>query len=504
MMVHSILRMLRCTLRSPHVLFVGFAIVTLSRVSVAQTRTSDDIVLPAPHVTPSAYATTLMMLSLDSAHSWHLAVNGHMVMRQDSARALVDSLSRRWVAGIQTAPVTRFQQVPMLMLEARANDVAAVQQRVAVLLQAPDLTEEERIWILVNGLRACKIAGGDSIASPAWMQLAHAYEQQLGKVPAGAPRDFSEAARVEALLFFMHQDWMRGNIPQAVQEGWHAYALMAAISSYETRALVIGGESSLDGTFQFSHLNFAALLAGQPQSRQALDSLARLLRQAIELPATDAARDTALRALEEQVKPRLDGSLALIALYGTPAVPMVATHWFNQSQPTQAAPAELAGATGAAVRMKPMNDGIIHIIQYGFYGCPEALPAFRAMARMLPTLPRGVDVQYYTTTNGAWGDEEIAPDAEAEHLRKYWLEHNKATLPITIWAGKKVPTPDGGLLPEISPIVEAYRLSACPTFVVIDGHGIVRFYASGGGPLVQQQLRHIVMMLDAERSHPLL
>jgi len=464
----------------------------------AQGSVSQVFSLPEPPVTPVAYAMTIeRLMDGDSAAKKHLAVNGHMVMRQDSARRLADSLVRHWVAGLRTQPIERLQQVPMLTLEARAGDIAAVQHRVTTLLAVPSRPDEERIWILSSVIRGLMVAGGttvgDTVPSAAAFQVARTYEGALARMSSGASGDLAMAARVGAFLMFMERAWADHDVAQAMRDGWQAYAVLAAIPSYEVRAMTAGSPGTIDAS-----LRFCIFLSGQPHGRAAVDSLMRLLDRAATAPPTVVAQDTMYRMLEQTVKQDL-GKLADVAnLLGTKAPLMVATHWFNQPAPTAAAPAELVGTTGTAVHMKPMNDGRIHIIQYGFYGCPHGPPAARALQRMIPTLPRDVDVQYYTETEGHWGGELADPDVEAEHLRKYWLEYRKITFPITVWAGKKVRTPDGGMLPEGSPVVKAYHFASCPTFVVVDGQGVVRFWKDGSEAV--KELRGVITLLNGERT----
>jgi len=299
----------------------------------------------------------------------------------------------------------------------------------------------------------------------------------------------------------MNVAWFNNDIAQALRDGWEAYAILAAIPSYEIRARMVTESGKLYQKFSVDHFGFVALLSGQPNGRAALDSLVRLLNRAIVLSPAEATRDTMLRLLERQTHQQLQEMIAVVSLYGTKAAPIVATHWYNQAVPTQAAPPELAQTTGTAARMRTLDDGMIHIIEYGFFGCPEGPPAAKEMQRMLRDFPHGVDAQYYTTTTGSWGNALVEPDVEAEHLRKYWVEYQKITFPITIWAGKKVSTPDGGMLPENSSTKDAYFFRGCPTFAVVDGKGIVRYWGGGFAPIVKERLHKVVTLLVREQAN---
>jgi len=491
-------------MKSLHCALLALALLSAARADVsAQSNVSELFSLPAPLVTPAAYAETMQRLIVDdSVHTWHLAVNGHMVMQHDSTRRLTDSLIRHWVTSVRTQPISHLQQVPMLNLEARAGDLAAVQQHVTTLLAAPHRSDEERIWILDSAIRGLMAAGGatvgDTVPSAAAFQLARTYEKTLARMSSGAAGDLARATRVGALMMFMGRAWADHDVAQAVRDGWQAYAVLAAIPSYEVRAQMVGSPTQVLPQVRPSHLDFAALLAGQPQNRAALDSLTRLLERALVLPPALAAQDPSLQQLEQDMRESLSGMMQVISMYGRPAPPLVATHWFNQAIPGALAPAELAGATGSAVRLKPMNDGHIHIIVFGFYACPAGKEAAQALQRLLPTLPRSVDAQYYVTTNGSWGGELVDPDVEAEHLRRYYMEYYKLTFPVAVWAGKKIPTPDEGMLPETSPVAQALHFSICPTIVVVDGRGMVRFYKIGSSAI--DQLRGVVTLLDGERT----
>jgi len=447
---------------------------------------SVEVTLPAPQLTATAYAGFLsLIIRGDSAHNWHLVADAHFVMRQDSARSLADTLARRWVSALRAGPpVPRYQRVPMLWLEARIGDLTAVKRGADSLLAKPGISDEERAWILRNAVLGLLESRTDTIPGPEAIALARAYAKQLDVLPP----DLVDDIRFTAHTGFMGWAWHRGDVAQAVADGWSAYAVLAHTPAYRMRANIVR-----DGGF--THQVFATLLAGQPNARHLIDSLTTILTDAVVLPPDVAAKDSTLVWEFEYTRGTLSNVLPVLALLGNPAPPLVATHWFNQAAPSAKPVASVAGATVATARERSLADGNIHIIEYGFYGCPSGPPAARHLQELLPTLPTGVDVQYYTSTTGSWGGSFVEPDVEAEHLRKFWVEHMKIRFPITVWAGAKVQTPDGGTLPQASPTIDAYRFSACPTMVIVDGHGIVRAYG-----VSTQVLEDIVRLVDAERT----
>jgi hypothetical protein len=115
-------------------------------------------------------------------------------------------------------------------------------------------------------------------------------------------------------------------------------------------------------------------------------------------------------------------------------------------------------------------------------------------------LPPGVQMMYYEWTEGAWGTALAEPAEEVQHLKHYWLERKRYTVPMAIWAGPKDSTPDGGFMPRESPMKTALHISAGPTFFVLDGHGVVRHWQQGYYTY-QKDMARVIDLLVQERDH---
>jgi len=454
----------------------------------AQARGPDDIVLDPARVTAIAYANVLGLIGgMDSVKTWHLAINDHLVMRHDSVRAVADSLAGHWLTALRARPMPWYQDVPLLNLIARTGDLTAVEHSVTTLLATRGMTDTQRAWVLNTAISALIRSRGDTMATPEAVQLARRYDAQLATLPVA----IAPGPRIDAFCSFMHWEWWHHHLTQAMADGWQAHLMWAKTPSYRTREEAFLGSIAISG--------FAALLAGQPNGRVAIDSLVRLLQRGLALSPAEAAQDPALKPLAAEVQGYLAGYVAQLEMYGKPAPPIIATHWFAQPTPATVAPAELAGKTGPAAHLRMLNDGKVHIIEYGFLGCPYSPVAARQILRDWASFPPNVDIQYYLQTAGAWGGTLVEPDIEAQHLYRHYAEVEQMHFPITIWAGAKVPTPDGGMLPEPSPTIAAYKFSGCPTWVVVDGHGLIRWRAQGAGQMVEL-LKAFVTLLAQEHA----
>lgn len=465
--------------------------VTVVPTLYAQARGPDDVMLDPTRVTAVGYASVLEDVgSGDSVKTWHLAINGHLVMRHDSVRHVADSLAGHWTTELRTKPMRWYQEVPMLNLIGRTGDLAAVQHSVTTLLEKPGLTDEQRVWILTTAISALMGSRGDTSVTAETVQLARRYEAQLATLPAA----IASSQRIDALCNFMFWEWWHSHLAQAIADGWEAHSIWAKEPTFQMR------KASFEGTI--SHSYFAALLAGQPNGRAGIDSVVRMLKRGLVLSPAEAAQDPTLKPLEAEVQGNLEGFVATLEMYGKPAPPIIATHWFAQPTPTTLAPPELAGKTGSAAHMRTLNDGKIHIIEYGFMGCSYGPVAARQIQHDWASFPPNVDIQYYLQSGGAWGGELVDPDVEAPHLYRHYADVERMTIPITIWAGAKMPTPDGGMLPEPSPTIAAYKFGGCPTWVVVDGHGLVRWRAQGAGMMVDFLKAFVTLLAQEQQSAP--
>jgi len=439
---------------------------------------NSDAPVPAAGMTAAGYLGAYDLLR-DSVHGLHLARNGHVVMNRDSVKTIVDSMARHWITELERAPTPQFQQVPMAALYARIGNDAEATQRVAAMLAKPGITVAERVWILHAAVRF--LLQTEDLPTPARIQQARKYLAQMEAVSAAD----NAIDRFESAMMIMAASARIGDVKQGLQDGWHAYDMFNHVSDYETRALMATNEN---------FIRFALLLSASPTGHTTIDSLVTMLQNAVALPPALAAKDTALRRYEAGRRVDLEKLTKKVAFFGRPAAPFVATNWYNQPLPAQ------TSDVIPNARVRALNDGEIRIIAMGFFGCPWCERAMAQFERLRPRLPKGVDLVYYTYTDGNWDGDLVEPQEEAEHLRHYYLERKHFTFPIVIWASPKEPTPEGGMLPRRSPMLDAYAFNAGPTIIVVDGHGVVRHYQEGLQNY-DTDLKTTIDQLVQERDH---
>jgi len=438
-----------------------------------------DLPLTAAQMTPSGYLAAAHELADDSVHGMHLVLQGHRIMQRDSVTLAVDAMTRQWIVALQREPIGAFQRMQMAALHIRVGQDDAAAARIAAVLATPHLEDRERGWVLASAID--DFLGADSVPTPARLARARAYYAQLCMLPPAV----TLGSRFAALGEFMEALARMGRPTEAIQTGLQAYTLLSEATDDELRIRL-----ATSGMF----VSLSLLLSGQPHGRARIDSLATVLQQAALLPPAVAARDPALAGFARQAQQDLSGLFHRVAILGRPGVPLIATHWLNQPVPTVSSDA----APGA--HAKAVNDGVIRIIGFGWLSCPWCKRAMIQMQHELGQVPFGVSLEYYEYTEGQWGGRFVEPEEEVAHLRHYFLERRKFTYPIAIWAGPKDSTPDGGRVSRKSPTVRAYSVSAGPTFIVLDAHGIVRDFQEGYRGY--DAFKKTIEQLLRERDHP--
>jgi len=452
------------------------------RSRAADTTTADPAV-PASQMTAASYAAAMESIawSNESTHGLHPVVNGHLILRSDSVAIVVDSMTRVWLAALHQSHA----EPPRMQLNLAAlqfylgRDTEAI-QGIARWLAQPGATVEDSAVAFGMAVDFATRTFGGAAPTSARVALARQYVTRLEALPVQATQALF-GARTTMLRAYMGT----GEADSAVAVGLRAYAMLPRIRSYELRARLASGEAIVD---------LAQVLAGRPHGLAKIDSLLAFVKQQLVPPPTLVAQDTALPRLAQALQEEFANSEAKLRWFGHQAPPIVATHWFNQPRPSVVSDA----APGAHVL--PIADGTIRIIGFGWLGCPGCMVAMAKLERDQHLLPRGVTLQYYEWTLGAWGSNFAEPEEEAEHLRHLWLERKHFTFPIMIWAGPKDSTAGGGLLPRESPTKVALNIDAGPTFIVIDGHGIVRHRQPGYGGYTHD-FEKLITELVRERAH---
>jgi thiol-disulfide isomerase/thioredoxin len=239
----------------------------------------------------------------------------------------------------------------------------------------------------------------------------------------------------------------------------------------------------------------ADVLSGMPGGRAKIDSLgAWMLPLAVASPA-EIARDSGYFWLGRFYTFMAKSAVQLTGHLGQPAPPITANHWYNVSAPAT----ESKEAPGA--RTETLADGKIRLLEYGEYNCHPCRMALPGMERIHKAYPTNVEVWYVTQTDGFWGTTDYSPDEEAQHLEHYYVDRKHYDFPIALWAGDKVKTQDNGALPRDNPSATAFPIDATPTFVVVDGKGIVRHISIGYDAEVEKLLTSDVQYLVEEAKH---
>jgi len=449
-----------------------------------------DVTLKAAEMTAAGYVAAMEAIasSSEDSHGMHPVINGHLILRHDSVAAVVDSLVRVQLRALHQAGPS---MPPMLGLRSLLNQAALhlmvgqeteAQQCFAAWLARPGVSAQDSLVTFGVAVELLVRTFGGDPTSQERLRLARHYMAQLEGKPIAAAARTLFGARMNMMAAYTSV----GDADSAVANGFRAYAVMH-------HAPLLFAERALLATDP-GILIFAQVLAGRPHGLAQLDSLVAVIKQAMVVPPALLAQDTALGQFAQDRQEAFGELEAKFRWFGHAAPPVVATHWFNR-----AAPATSSDAAPGARRL-PLDDGIIRILIFGGIGCPACLAAMAHMEKDQRLLPRGIEILSYEWTSGSWGNELVEPDTEVEHIRHHWIERKHYTVPIAIWAGPKDTTPQGGLLPRPSPTATALHIDAYPTVVVVDGHGIVRYWLLGyfSSP---SALEKILAPLVRERDH---
>jgi len=417
-------------------------------------------------------------------------VNGHLVVRHDSSVTALDALVRTWRAGLTQggAAPHRLELFSMAALDVRVRQYADAQQCIETWLATPGLTDVDRAWILSKSI---KLFYGllspqhpkDPLPPPEQLVIAHRYLARLEALPASVRGiylfEIYHASMGLALRF--------GRVDTAIAYGMRAFALPAEATDYQTRIGMASGGEAL--------ITFALALSAYPERYQhTIDSLITKLRGYLMAPIPTAYAQypwnmnlvTELRAaFEERVK--------LVQTIGRPAPALVATDWFNQSTPTP------MSDVAPEARIKPLNDGVVRLIGFGFFGCPACHAVMAQWQRFQHDLPPGAELLFYERSSGSWGGDLIEPKEEAGHLRHYYVERKHYTYPIAVWAGPKVPNDEGGHVPLYSPTMKTLGFFGGPHFIIVDGNGTLRYRSDMWSEI--EMLRVLTQLTQEQRHH---
>jgi hypothetical protein len=417
----------------------------------------------------------------------HPVINGHLLLRHDSVAAVVDSLVRVHLHALAHAvpPIPPMLGPRSLLNQAALHLIVGqdreAQQCMATWLARPGVSTQDSLVTLGVAVELLVRTFGGTPTPEGRLRLARQYVAPL----EAKPRPTAARALFGARMAMMAAYAGTGEADSAVATGFRAYAVMHEAPFFAERAFMAAS---------LTIVPFARVLVGRPRGLAQLDSLVAVLKQTMTVPPALLAQDPALGSFAQDRQAGFAELEAKFRWFGHQAPPVVATHWFNRAPPTPVSPL----APGA--RMLPIDDGIIRIVVLGYFGCPGCHAVMATLQKEQHSLPPGVELLYYEWTTGSWGSELVEPSVEVEHLRHHWIDRKHYTVPIAIWAGPKDSTLQGGLLPRPSPTMTALQIDTYPTTLVIDGHGIVRYWLPGYFASASARDR-VLLPLVRERAH---
>jgi len=443
-----------------------------------------DGIITVTGITRLGYANAVNWLS-DSLTQMYPVVNGHAVVRHDSVMTIVDKWTRTWNAALARGGAPhRIELFSAAMLHLRTGHDVAAQRCLAAWLATPGLTEQDHAWILSKSIELflgllSPHHPKDPLPSQEHLAIAHQYLAQLEAMPR----------TVSALsLFGIYRESMElylsfGMVDTAIVYGRRAFALPAQTADYQARLAMVTDGGALT-TFSL------ALSAYPDRYHPTIDSLITMLRGYVMAPIPPAYAQYPWNMRDVTARQRgFDATVMLIQTLGRPAPALIATQWFNQPTPTMRSDA------APNARVKPLNDGIVRLIGFGHFGCMYCQMAMKEWQQFQHDLPTGTELLFVEQSEGYWGGELIEPEEEAERLRHYYVERKRYTFPIAVWAGPKVANTEGGRVPIGCPTIQQFGFQGLPSFVVIDGNGILR-YRSEWSP---RELLRVLIQLTRER-----
>jgi hypothetical protein len=244
--------------------------------------------------------------------------------------------------------------------------------------------------------------------------------------------------------------------------------------------------------YRFSFPMLADALSGLPHGREQIDSMTAWLEPLTHAPPALVDKDRRYEWLSRRASEDLQTLVRQTNFLGRPAPAIVANYWINTSPPA------VPDSANRGITTKALNDGKIRILQLGHYGCPGCLAALPGMERMRQDMPKNVEVWYVSGEGDTWGTTRVTPQEMVDHLRHFYVDRKGYSFPIAIYIGEREPDVDGGSVLTANPLFDLYGLAGFPTFVVTDGHGMVRHISLG---FSEARLRRSVRFLLAEAAH---
>jgi len=386
---------------------------------------------------------------------------------QDSVRLH----SQAWLGTLRTKTQRGLQLDAMGSLFVHAGDDAIAQQQFAARLATPKLSTTDQAYTLLIAARAFSADENNLVR----LAVAQKYVDALDTLS-----DTMHLAQYRAHEAMVHAYYLRRDTSATIHEIEKLYNVFPSIPFLYRLAL-------------YRHYlclgSYIDMMMLQPRGKQRIDSVMAYLRTIGTPSQALVAQSPLFRyygaemvGIIDQYKPGLD-------LLGTRPAGVIATHWYGMPVPKT-----VSSATNGA-RTLTLNDGVIRVVELGTLNCPHCLGALPVLKRLRAAAPKEVQFLYVTQTLGSWGADLLPPDREAEMLRHYYLDKYQLGVPLAVWAGPKVLQDDGGMIPTASPNTITFT-PGTPTFVILDGHGVIRHFGPPGDPkgeaTVLKKLRALV------------
>jgi hypothetical protein len=400
---------------------------------------------------------------------------------RDTVSTAVATRAQSWISQLNRSLVQGIQLDAMGQLFVAAGNEAQAIAQFDERLATPGFPLADRIYTY-------QVAFGTffNLDNPKRLAIAQHYADQLFALPIADAGYWQFAA----LASFVRQYDLRGRSRDVIATAARAVALVPSMSFLD-RSIVYNGDVG-----SAMYVAYADALAGIPGGHARLDTLNAHLLAGTAPAASLVSRDSAYLWLSQLWSERFQQDMAMTANLGRPAAALTAHRWFNAS-------GDSAVNRSWTPHTRQLNDGKIRLIEFGnryCHFCMEALPVMNRMHQAF--VNRGVEVWYVTRTYGIWNSTFIDRDEEVDRLQNLYLSEKELTLPIALWAGEKQATEDDGLLPQESPNVTAYHITAEPTLYLIDGNGFVRHIFRGFSTTAgdEQRARALIEHLVQERA----
>jgi len=427
----------------------------------------DNTIPPAHRVTPDAAVSDLRA----ATHRLFDDIPSNRVtLPTDSMHALVIARATQWLNVIRTLPLTALTVNGASRVAVMAGQDSLAQAQIATRLATPGLSVADRGYTLL----LATLAFTDT-TQPSRLTTAEQYCAKLDSLPvtiAGLWQYRAHAALSNAYDVL-------GRTASFVTHGRRALMLVPKMP-YIDRMIIIPDVQEFELVPEPNpYMPLAMVLAPTSQGRARLDTLTQGLLDASRAPDSLISANPMYGQIAQILASMIQAHAGAVALIGHPAPSLHVTHWWNAAALTSAN--ARPDTTTTRRDSMSLHGGIVRVLLFGQYGLGCCLAELRGLERIHQQFPIGVQPIYVTSTTGHWGFRIVSPAEETRLLQETYITEHEISIPIALWAGEKKKTPQGWIIPERSPDLEAYHTpmddyesQRSPYLVIIDRHGVIR------------------------------